>query len=163
LAQSASAIAARPARSFATPRKDWPFTLTNFYLTSLEVGVRSLVGPHSREALARLVNPLSYPRFMECDLALRPLAPFDGCTVLDLGSPKLPALLLARHTDCRLYSTDIRDYFVDPTAHFLSRMGMRERVGRDIVLEVQDGRRLSYADAFYRSHFLDLGHRAHSR
>jgi len=146
MVQAASALATRTAPRRTTAPQVWPFTLANYYKTSLEVGARSLLGPYPREALARLINPLSYPRFMEFDLALRPLAPFDGCTVLDLGSPKLPVLLVARHTDCEVYATDIRDYFVEPTAHFLERMGMGERVGRDIRLEVQDGRGLSYAD-----------------
>jgi SAM-dependent methyltransferase len=148
LPSSAGALAARPYHP--RPEQDTPFTLANYFLTSLEVGLRSVVGPFPREALARLVNPLSYPRYMEFDLALQPLAPLDGCTVLDLGSPKLPAVLVARQfANCQLYATDIRDYFVDPTAHFLRRLGLGDRVGRDIVLDVQDGRELSYADEFF--------------
>jgi SAM-dependent methyltransferase len=149
LAHAAGAIAARPAHPALSARDNWPYTLGNYFFTSLQVGVRSLIGPYPREAAARLVNPLSYPRFMEFDLALRPLAPLDGCTVLDLGSPKLPALLVARHSSCQLYATDIRDYFIAPTAHFLNRMGLGERVGRDIVLETQDARSLTYADEFF--------------
>jgi SAM-dependent methyltransferase len=127
-------------------RQTWPFSLANYFFTSLEVGLRSVIGPFPKQALARLVNPLSYPRFMEFDLALRPLAPLDGCTILDLGSPKLPVLLIARHTSCQLYSTDIRDYFVAPTSYFLDRMGLGGRLDRDIVLDVQDARELTYDD-----------------
>jgi SAM-dependent methyltransferase len=80
---------------------------------------------------------------------LNPLLPLDGYRVLDIGSPKLPVLLLARHARCDLYTTDIRDYFIAPTAHFLTRMGAGHRLGKDIHLEVQDGRHLTYADAFF--------------
>ena len=72
-----------------------------------------------------------------------------GHRVLDVGSPKLPALLLARHARCELYVTDLRDYFVDSTALFLAGLGQGPRLGRDIRLETQDARRLTYPDAWF--------------
>lgn len=123
--------------------------LSAYYRTSLEAGFRSLFGPHRREALARIVNPLSYPRWMEYDLAINGLGSIDGCRVLDIGSPKLPILVLARDTKCELYATDIRDYFIGPTTQFLTNLGLGHRVGQDLYLEVQDARHLSYADASF--------------
>jgi SAM-dependent methyltransferase len=96
-----------------------------------------------------VLNPLSYPRYLEYELAFGQLGPLDGCRVLDIGSPKLPVLVFARHARCELYATDIRDYFIGPTAYFLARMGLSHRLGRDLHLEVQDGRRLSYADGAF--------------
>ncbi len=125
------------------------YSLGDFYCTSVAVGLKSLLGPYLREAAARVVNPLSYPRYMEYRLALRQLGPLDGCRVLDVGSPKLPILVLARKAQCELYATDIRDYFIGPTAQFLARMGLGERVGRDVHLEVQDARQLSYPDNWF--------------
>jgi SAM-dependent methyltransferase len=96
-----------------------------------------------------VLNPLSYPRFVEYRLAFDQIAPLDGCRLLDIGSPKLPVLVLARRARCELYATDIRDYFIGPTAHFLTRIGLGYRVGKDIHLEVQDARHLSYPDAWF--------------
>jgi SAM-dependent methyltransferase len=126
-----------------------PFGLFDYYFTSMSVGLKSLLGTHYREAAARIANPLSYPRYMEYQLTLDPLGPLQGCRVLDVGSPKLPALLVARDHTCELYATDIRDYFAAPTAEFLTRMGLGDRLGRGVHLEVQDARRLSYEDASF--------------
>jgi SAM-dependent methyltransferase len=125
------------------------YSLLDFYLTSLAIGLVSLPGPYCREAAARVVNPLSYPRYMEYKLALGQLGPLGGCRVLDIGSPKLPVLVLARKAQCELYATDVRDYFIGPTAHFLTRMGLSRRLGKDLHLEVQDARQLSYADEWF--------------
>jgi SAM-dependent methyltransferase len=125
------------------------YSLLDYYLTSIQVGLRSLQGTYVREAAARVLNPLSYPRYMEYQLALGQLGPLDGCRILDIGSPKLPVLLLARHARCELFATDIRDYFIGSTAHFLRRAGLGDRLGRDIHLEVQDARHLTYPDAWF--------------
>src|SRR5438270_909070 len=85
----------------------------------------------AREAAARVLNPLSYPRFMEFDLALSQLQLLHGHRVLDVGSPKLAALLIARNLECELYATDIRDYFIGATSDFLKRLGQGDRLGRD--------------------------------
>jgi len=126
-----------------------PFSLLDYYLTSIWIGLRSLPGRYSRDAAARIVNPLSYPRYMEYELTLNQLELDGGCRVLDIGSPKLPTLLLARNTRCELYSTDLRDYFIGSTAHFLTRAGLGHRLGDDLHLETQDARALSYPDASF--------------
>jgi SAM-dependent methyltransferase len=126
-----------------------PYGLLDYYLTSVAVGIRSLPGRYRRAAAARILNPLSYPRYMEYELTLGQLGSLDGRRVLDIGSPKLPALVLARHARCELYATDIRDYFIGSTADFLRRMGLGHRLGKDLHLEVQDARSFSYPDASF--------------
>jgi SAM-dependent methyltransferase len=123
-----------------------PYSLPDYYFTSIAVGLKSLLSRYPREALARVLNPLSYPRLMEYQLALDQLGPLDGCRVLDIGSPKLPTVVLARNARCELHSTDIRDYFIPSTAQFLRSAGLGHRLGRDLHLETQDARQLSYAD-----------------
>jgi SAM-dependent methyltransferase len=132
---------------FAVPPQT--FSLRDYYFTSIGVGLRSMLSGFRREAAARVVNPLSYPRLMEYELTIEPLGPLGGMRVLDIGSPKLPALLIARDTNCELYVTDIRDYFIGATAEFLRQLGQGARLGRDLHLEVQDARELSYADEFF--------------
>jgi SAM-dependent methyltransferase len=126
-----------------------PYSLRDYYATSVSVGLRALAGRFRREAAARVINPLSYPRLMEYELAIGALGPLDGLRVLDIGSPKLPALLIARDAKCELFSTDIRDYFMGATADFLGRLGQGQRLGHDIHLQVQDARHLTYPDAFF--------------
>jgi SAM-dependent methyltransferase len=126
-----------------------PYSMLDYYFTSVGIGLRSLPSPYLREAAARVLNPLSYPRYMEYALILDQLDLADGCRVLDIGSPKLPTLLLARNARCELFSTDIRDYFIDSTAHFLRLSGFGSRLGDDLHLETQDARCLSYADASF--------------
>jgi SAM-dependent methyltransferase len=65
---------------------------------------------------------------------------------LDVGSPKLPVLLLARNPAVTLHATDLRDYFVGPTSHFLRRSGLGHRLGSTVYLETADARALPYAD-----------------
>jgi len=126
-----------------------PYSLLDYYMTSIGAGLKSLLGRYPREAAARVLNPLSYTRYMEFQLAIDQLGPLDGCRVLDVGSPKLPVLVLARHARCELYATDIRDYFVGSTSHFLTRIGLGNRLGNDIHLEAQDARQFSYPDASF--------------
>ena len=126
-----------------------PYSLSDYYLTSVGIGLRSLLGSHRREAVARVLNPLSYPRLTEYQLVLDQLGPLDGHRVLDIGSPKLATLVVARNARCELHSTDIRDYFIPSTAHFLERAGHGHRLGRDLHLETQDARQLTYADASF--------------
>ena len=126
-------------------------SLRDYYLFSILLGLRSLVGPVRRDALARIVNPLSYPRLIEFSLVMQRLSPrLDGtATILDIGSPKLPLLVLAHRTRATLYGTDIRPYFLKSTRHFLERLGHRHELGRRLFLEVQDARQLTYPDATF--------------
>jgi SAM-dependent methyltransferase len=128
-----------------------PYGLVSFYLTSVGVGIRSLIGPYPRDAAARIVNPLSYPRLMEYQLVMEMLGDLRGSRVLDIGSPKLPALMIARQRQCELYITDIRDYFVGSTRLFLERIGQKDRLGKSLHLEVQDARKLTYDDGGFDS------------
>jgi len=125
------------------------FGLLDYYLTSVLAGFRALPGPYPRQAIARIVNPLSYPRYMEYRIVQELLGNMDGGPVLDIGSPKLPILLLAKHCRSEIFATDIRDYFIGPTAHLLTRTGSGARLGVDLHLETQDARSLSYADASF--------------
>src|SRR5262249_44769094 len=41
------------------------------------------------------------------------------------------------------------DYFIGPTSYFLTRLGQGQRLGKDVHLEVQDARHLTYQDGFF--------------
>jgi len=73
--------------------RDW----SELYRTSLELGVRHLRRHgYAREAVIRLVVPLDPSRYLELPWALDRLGARAGQTVLDLASPKLLAVTLAR-------------------------------------------------------------------
>jgi SAM-dependent methyltransferase len=70
---------------------------TGLYRLSLKLGARSLLrdGP-SRQALIRLLVPLDPSRYLELPDTLEQLEAEAGERVLDLASPKLPAVALAQ-------------------------------------------------------------------
>jgi len=70
---------------------------SELYRTSLGLGVRYLRRHgYAREAVIRLVVPLDPSRYLELPWALERLGDRGGQTVLDLASPKLLAVTLAR-------------------------------------------------------------------
>ena len=67
------------------------------YATSVALGVRQLARRrHLRQAVTRIVIPLDPSRYLELPAARRELAARPGDRVLDLASPKLLAVALAR-------------------------------------------------------------------
>ena len=125
-------------------------SLLDFYLLSWRLGIRTLLSRRElRMGLARLVNPLSYPRYMEYHLALRGLQIQGGMSVLDIGSPKLLSVLLGSKYDIDLWITDLRDYFIPSTRMFLELTGCGPDVGRRMHLETQDARSLTYDSAAF--------------
>ena len=67
------------------------------YRTSVELGGRYLVHHgYLREAVIRIVVPLDPSRYLELPEAMRELDARPGERVLDLASPKLLAVCLAR-------------------------------------------------------------------
>lgn len=70
----------------------WPL-----YVLSWRLGLRALLRRrHLREAVIRIVVPLDPSRYLELPHALRELRARPGERVLDLASPKLAAVALAR-------------------------------------------------------------------
>ena len=64
---------------------------------SVRLGVRHLVRKgYRREAVVRIVVPLDPSRYLELPWALEQLGAKPGEHVLDLASPKLLAVVLAR-------------------------------------------------------------------
>lgn len=109
------------------------------------VGLRSL----RREPILgfkRLVLPASYWRSVEFAYVWRQLTLPPGARVLDVGSPKDLAAMLARHRGYQVLATDI---LPEPVA-LSRRYAVAQRLegeGAGLVhSEVQDGRALTYPD-----------------
>jgi SAM-dependent methyltransferase len=99
--------------------------------------------------LKRLALPVSYWRSAEFAYVWRQLQQPAGARILDVGSPKDLAAMLARHRGYEVVATDIL-----PEAVVLSRryacVQRLEGQGPGLVhSEIQDGRALPYADASF--------------
>ena len=96
--------------------------------------------------LKRLALPVGYWRAVEFAYVWRQLRPPAGARVLDIGSPKDLAAMLAYHRGYEVVATDIL-----PTAVLLSRrygsaQGLEGHGRGRVHSEVQDARALTYAD-----------------
>ena len=125
-----------------------PFSLADFYSISVEAGLRGLGSVPWSKAGARLLNPLSYTRFMEYELVLERLGSLSGKRILDIGSPKLLAFAIGRHCDTELVSVDIDPGALDSWARLWPRVAPRARAGR-LRFEEADARALPYGDGSF--------------
>jgi SAM-dependent methyltransferase len=113
------------------------------YTMSVRLGVRHLLrgGRHRREALTRILIPLDPSRYLELPQTLAALAARPGERVLDLASPKLLAVAVARRgaevTSLDLYEREIETW----RALAGGEPGLRFEVG--------DGRALPAGDASF--------------
>jgi SAM-dependent methyltransferase len=109
------------------------------YGLSVALGLRTLLrhGP-SREAAIRIAVPLDPSRYLELPWALDMLGAAPGEHVLDLASPKLLAVALAR-TGVDVVSVDMLEPEIE----------LWRRLAPGVRFEVADGRALPYADASF--------------
>jgi SAM-dependent methyltransferase len=103
--------------------------------------------------LKRLALPISYWRAREFSYVWRQLACPSGARVLDVGSPKDLAAMLARHRAYHVVATDILPHTVALSERYARAQGLDGRGTRHgsgaVRSEVQDGRRLPYPDASF--------------
>ncbi len=112
------------------------------YRTSVGLGLRHLRRHgFAREAVVRVVVPLDPSRYLELPWALDRLAPAWGETVLDLASPKLLAVVLARR-GARVTTVDQLESEIETW-----RTLTEAEAGLDLV--VADGRALPFPDASF--------------
>lgn len=112
------------------------------YRISLGLGLRQLARRrHLREAVIRVVVPMDPSRYLELPWAVARLAPAPGETVLDLASPKLLCVVLARR-GARVTS-------VDQLPDEIERWRSIARGEPNLELRVADGRALPFADASF--------------
>ncbi len=118
--------------------RDW----LGLYRTSVGLGLRYLLRHgYLREAVVRVVVPLDPSRYLELPEAIRELAPRPGDRLLDLASPKLLAVELAR-TGVQVVSVDQLEREIE-TWQKLTAGEPR------LTLQVADGRALPFEDASF--------------
>ncbi len=116
---------------------------TLFYAYGLQLGIKLLLHGKIKHALPFLIVPVNYWRHLEYKLVWRE-ADFCGADlILDVGSPKLLSIFLAKRLGARVVATDIEDYFV-------RKYGLLRRMERltpeRFQIAVEDGRHTSFAD-----------------
>jgi SAM-dependent methyltransferase len=94
--------------------------------------------------LKRLVLPVSYWRTAEFAYAWERLSLPRGARVLDVGSPKELGILLARHEQYHVTSTDILQKEVDISRRYASALGISGTGPGEVQAQVEDGRALSF-------------------
>lgn len=126
--------------------------LRGLWLRALEMGAATF--PRNPAlGLKRLILPLSYWRSVEFLYAWNGLAAAQPRRVLDLGSPKDLALLLARYAGVEVVATDILPSAVDVCERFARAQGICGSGPGKVLPEVQDGRSLTYADDSFDAAF----------
>jgi len=115
---------------------------TGLYGTSVGLGSRYLLRHgYLREAVIRVIVPLDPSRYLELPETRRELATRPGEKVLDLASPKLLAVHLARE-GVEVTSVDLFDDEID-------RWKKLTAGEQNLRFEIADGRSLPYADAAF--------------
>lgn len=115
---------------------------TGLYGLSWQLGVRQLLRRgYSREALIRLLVPLDPSRYLEIPDALAQVDPAPGERVLDLASPKLAAVALARR-GARVTS-------VDALESEIATWRTLTAGEPGVEFEIGDGRALDHADGSF--------------
>jgi SAM-dependent methyltransferase len=112
------------------------------YRVSIGLGVRQLARrSHLRDAVIRVVVPMDPSRYLELPWALRRLDVRPGETVLDLASPKLLCVVLARR--------GVRVTSVDQLPEEIEKWRSIARDEPSLELHVADGRALPFKDASF--------------
>jgi SAM-dependent methyltransferase len=119
-------------------------------------GLRTGLGTVRAEpvlGLKRLLLPVSYWRTAEFGYALRQLQLPRGARLLDLGSPKELAFILARRRAFEIVATDILPEAIDLTRRYALAQGVLGHAAGRVSSEVQDGRALTYPDGSFDAAF----------
>ena len=113
---------------------------TGLYKTSVGLGIRQLARrEHARSAAVRIVVPLDPSRYLELPWAVDALDARPGTRVLDLASPKLLAVFLARR--------GVEVTTVDQLEREIALWRSLAEGEPHLRLAVADGRALPFADA----------------
>jgi SAM-dependent methyltransferase len=103
--------------------------------------------------LKRVLLPASYWRTAEFAYVLRQLRLPRGARVLDLGSPKDLSAIFARTRGFEVAATDILDETVKLSRRYAEAQGIDGAGPGKVRSEVQDGRRLTFADNTFDAAF----------
>jgi len=93
--------------------------------------------------------PVSYWRSVEFAYVWRQLTQSAGARILDVGSPKDLAAMLARHRGYEVVATDILPDAILLSHRFAAAQGLEGQGPGRVYSELQDGRALTYPDSSF--------------
>lgn len=96
--------------------------------------------------LKRLALPVSYWRTAEFAYAWQRLSLVPAARVLDVGSPKDLAVILARHKGYQITATDILPEAIALSERYVEAQGLCGSGPGLVAHEIQDGRSLTFSD-----------------
>lgn len=109
----------------------------------MKLGAKLLLHGRVKRGLRFLVVPVNYWRTVEYRLVMNAAEFQPDDRVLDIGSPKLLSLYLAKHVVAQVHATDIEDYFVGEYDYLRQLEGVSPD---SYQASVADGRALPYGD-----------------
>lgn len=123
-------------------------SLWDVYTFAYFLAFHSLSWRYKKQLLQILIEPCNYWRNLEVPAILSHLRVQQGDRILDIGSPKLPSLFLWSQKHAEVHATDLLPYFVEEYSHFSKRLN-RRRHNHAYHIEIQDARKLTYADSCF--------------
>lgn len=118
----------------------------------LGIGLRTVLREPALGA-KRLVLPVSYWRTAEFAFVLRNLGARRGDSVVDLGSPKDLAVLIARRHGCGVTALDILDAAIALSRRYAAAQGVSGQGAGLVDSRVADGRALPFPDDSFDAAF----------
>ena len=116
------------------------------YIYGIKLGLKLLYRGKFKWATRYLIIPVNYWRCLEYRLISR-AGNFENCDkILDIGSPKLLSLYLAKKLGAEIYATDIDDYFIREYGYLRK---VEKIPAEKFHLNTEDGRQLSFATATF--------------
>ncbi len=112
----------------------------------MKLGMKLVAHGRVKRGLRYIVVPVNYWRTVEFGLVCEAGQFQSGDRVLDIGSPKLLSLYLAKCVGARVLATDIEDYFMDEYRYLRQLEAVPQT---QFEVGVQDGRHLRLPDASF--------------
>jgi SAM-dependent methyltransferase len=120
------------------------------YTYALKIGAKELASGDYKHAIRHLLVPVPYWRLVEFRL-VRDAGEFRGTDrILDIGSPKLLSIYLAKTLGAEVYATDIDEYFMGEYTSLRTLEGLPPD---RFHVQVEDGRKLSFPDGYFNKVF----------
>jgi ubiquinone/menaquinone biosynthesis C-methylase UbiE len=121
---------------------------TNIYFFGLRLGLKTLI--KKRKVTSRILEiiliPVAFWRCIENIVVFNDLQIKKTDKVLDIGSPKILSLFIAKHIGATVYATDVFDYFLEYCKSFADVLGVLDK---NYFTHIEDGTKLKFKKNFF--------------
>jgi len=118
--------------------------ITNLWFFGVMLGLKTIykLKTINLRILEMIILPMNYWRCIETPLILKGLNPKKEEEILDIGSPKLLSLFLAKKFGAKVISSDINEYFINYSKNFSKILGIKDRYN----IKTIDARKINLKD-----------------